>query len=148
MLHQIIYSSKATSPMTSADLEKILHDARTGNEARGISGALVYVDRIFFQILEGEREAVRSVVESIRADSRHSEMKVFRESDVDERIFPDWRMAYLTASAGEMAAWAGLEGSESVETLLARVQEDSARVPGILVHILQALASRSERPGS
>jgi Sensors of blue-light using FAD len=41
MPFQIMYSSQATEPMTATDLEKILTDARAGNEARNVTGALV-----------------------------------------------------------------------------------------------------------
>jgi hypothetical protein len=55
MPYQIMYSSQATKPMTVAALEEILADARAGNEERNVTGALVYVDGVFFQIIEGER---------------------------------------------------------------------------------------------
>ena len=41
MPYQIMYSSQATEPMTVTDLEKILTDARAGNQARGVTGAPV-----------------------------------------------------------------------------------------------------------
>ena len=34
MTHQVAYSSRASEPMTAASLEKILVDARAGNQAR------------------------------------------------------------------------------------------------------------------
>ena len=55
MPHQIMYSSQATKPMTVTGLEEILADARAGNEARNVTGALVYVDGVFFQIIEGDK---------------------------------------------------------------------------------------------
>ena len=44
MPYQLAYSSQAAKPMTAADLEKILVDARAGNETRNITGVLIYVD--------------------------------------------------------------------------------------------------------
>ena len=58
MPYQIMYSSQASAPMTVAGLEQILADARTGNQARDVTGALVYVDGVFFQILEGEKDVL------------------------------------------------------------------------------------------
>jgi hypothetical protein len=34
---------------------KILVDARAGNEARNVTGALVFVEGVFLQILEGDK---------------------------------------------------------------------------------------------
>lgn len=145
MLSQIIYSSKATRPMDSALLEQILVDARSGNEARDVTGVLVYVDGVFLQILEGERAVLDELLASIRADTRHDSMKVFHEAEVEERAFSDWRMAYLSPDVTDMSRWAGLEGARSIEDLLADVHRDVQRVPRILVSIVKAIAAKSAR---
>ena len=140
MLHQIMYSSQATQPMTVADLEQILVDARTGNEKRNVTGALVYVDGVFFQILEGEEAAVRALMANIASDTRHRSVKVFYEAPVDARAFHSWRMAYLSTTADQMSKWAGLSGAATIETLLADVNRNPQRAPKMLVNILSALA--------
>ncbi len=139
MPYQIMYSSQATKPMAVADLERILADARSGNQARNVTGALVYVDGVFFQILEGDKDAVRALMESIARDSRHHSVKVFHETEVGERAFESWRMAYLCPTAEQLSLWAGLPGTASVEDLLADVSRDPQRVPRILVNVLNAL---------
>lgn len=140
MPHQIIYSSQATEAMTAAELEKILEDARAGNEARGITGVLIYVDTVFFQILEGEKQAVRSLMASIARDPRHRSVKVFYEAEVAERTFGTWRMAFLSATPEELAEWLGHSGTATIEDLLAEPRLDSGRVPRFLSHVLRALA--------
>ncbi len=67
MPHQIMYSSQATEPMTVTGLEEILTDARTGNQTRNVTGALVYVDGVFFQIIEGDKDVV------YKSDGKHRE---------------------------------------------------------------------------
>ncbi len=143
MICQAIYSSRAARPMDAAALEEILVDARRGNAARDVTGALVYADGVFLQILEGEREVLRRLLDSIRADSRHESMKVFHVCEVAERAFAHWRMAYLSPDAGEMSRWAGLDGTQTIDGLLAEIHRDPARVPRILVSIVQALAAQS-----
>lgn len=146
MPYQVIYSSRATDPMGSSELEEILEDARKGNEARDVTGVLLYTDGVFLQILEGERNTVQSLLSSIRADERHGDMKVFYESEVPTRAFSDWRMAYLSPDLGEMARWAGLDATESIEQLLDHVHGDAGRVPSILVSILEAIAVQAKHP--
>ncbi len=140
MPYQIMYSSQATQPMTVTGLEGILTDARTGNEAHNVTGALVYVDGVFFQILEGDKDVVTSLMSSIARDSRHHSVKVIYEAEVDARAFESWRMAYLSPTAEQMSVWAGLPGTATVETLLADVNRDPHRVPRILVSALKTLA--------
>jgi hypothetical protein len=139
MPYQIMYSSQATEPMTITGLEAILTDARTGNEARNVTGALVYVDGVFFQIIEGDKDVVHNLMASIASDSRHQSVKIFYEAEVDVRAFESWRMAYLRATAEQMSKWAGLPGTATVEELLMDINRGPHRVPRILVNILNAL---------
>ena len=126
--------------MTVAGLEAILADARTGNEARNVTGALVYVDGVFFQIIEGEEDVVRGLMASIASDSRHHSVQVFYEAEVDVRAFGSWSMAYVCTTPEQMSKWAGLPGTATVEELLADINRGPDRVPRILVNVLKALA--------
>ena len=139
MPYQIMYSSQATEPMTVPDLEKILTDARAGNQACGVTGALVYVDGVFFQILEGDEAVVRKLMANIASDSRHKAVKVCHEAQVDARAFESWNMAYLAPTAQEMSAWAGLPATATVEEVLADVNRNPDRSPRILINVLNAL---------
>lgn len=141
MLYQLMYSSQATAPMTVDDLEQILVDARTGNEERNVTGVLVYVDGVFFQILEGEGRVVREVMTSIARDTRHCSVKVFHESEVDARAFDSWRMAYLSPTAEQVSAWAGLPGTTTIENLLDELHRNPQRAPTMLLSLLNALAT-------
>lgn len=140
MPYQLIYSSQATAPMSAASLEEILNDARTGNQSRDITGALVYVDGVFLQMIEGEKDAVLALMSGIAHDSRHSSVTVFYEAEVETRAFPSWSMAYLSPTPDEMSAWAGLQGSDTIDNLLAHIHHDTNLVPKFLVSIVEALA--------
>lgn len=139
MPYQIMYSSQATEPVTAIDLEKILADARSGNEARSVTGVLVYVDGVFFQILEGDEAVVRNLMANIASDTRHQSVKVFYEAQIDVRAFESWSMAYLGPTAQEMSTWAGLPATATVEEVLAHVDRHPDRVPRTLITALKAL---------
>ena len=140
MTYQLIYSSQATAPMSVNDLEKILVDARAGNEKRNITGALVYVDGVFLQVLEGERDTVLSLMRSIGDDSRHSSVKIFHQAEVDRPTFGSWRMAYLSATPEQMAIWAGLDGTASIESILNDIHREPHHGSQIVETIFRALA--------
>lgn len=140
MPYQMMYSSQATRPMSAADLERILVDARVGNEARNVTGALIHVEGVFVQVLEGEEPVLRELMAGIARDSRHRSVKVFYESPVAERAFASWRMAYLSPTAEEMSTWAGLPGTATIQSILAEIGRDPHRGPGFLVSILRVLA--------
>ncbi|MDP3874221.1 MAG: BLUF domain-containing protein [Methyloversatilis sp.] len=140
MTFQIVYSSQATGLMTAAELEQILVDARAGNEARNVTGALVFVDGVFLQILEGEEGVVRSLMANIARDTRHDTVTVFHEAEVEAPTFGTWRMAYVSATPQDMSAWAGLPGTATVDALLKDIGRDPHRVPQILASILRHIA--------
>lgn len=139
MLIQVIYSSKAVAPMSVDGLQQILADARVGNEARDVTGALIYVDGVFLQVLEGERDTVRGLMRNIAADTRHTDLKVFHEAEVDHRMFATWRMAYLDASPDQLSAWAGHPGATTIDVVVADLERDATRVARVATGILRAL---------
>ena len=140
MLYQLIYSSRAAQPMTPAALEEILVDARAGNATHDITGALVYVDGVFIQILEGDRDDVNRLLASIADDPRHRSLKVFYEAEIERRAFASWRMAYVAATREQMLAWAGLPAATTIDELLADISRDASRGAEILRNILQTVA--------
>jgi len=139
MPYQLVYSSQATQPMTATDLEKILADARVGNETRNVTGVLIYVDGVFFQILEGDKDVVVALMKSIRQDSRHSSVKIISENEASERAFGSWTMAYLNATPDQMSIWAGLSGTTTIEAILEGVESHPQGIAQIARGILEAL---------
>lgn len=105
MIYQIVYSSLPAISMGREELENILACARTKNATIGVTGALVYADGSFLQILEGEQDKVRNLMESISRDTRHKEVSVLRAGEVSSRVFPDWKMAYVSVSREQIAQW-------------------------------------------
>ena len=145
MLWQVIYSSKVSQPLGSADLEQLLVAARTSNEACGVTGVLIYVDGVFVQVLEGDRATLDELVAGIRDDVRHEAMTVFHDAEIGERAFRDWRMAFLSPDLAQLSRWADLQGTRSIQELLTHVYRDPHRVPRILISIVKAIAEQARR---
>lgn len=138
VLCQLIYSSMATEIMPKSKLYKILVQARTANALKDVTGLLVFVDGLFLQVLEGEREVVTALMKKIEGDPRHKDVKIISDSDVSSRTFAAWRMAYVTPSAKELATWAGLRNTTTVEATLGMLQSEPGRVPAVLGSLLTA----------
>jgi hypothetical protein len=141
MPYQVIYSSNANQEMSVEDLAKILEDARAGNETRGVTGALVYVDGVFLQVLEGDKDTVHILMRSIAADSRHSAVQVFHAAEVEQREFGSWRMAYLDATATQLSEWAGLPGSGTIDSILKDLAREPTRASNVAAGVLRALVA-------
>lgn len=143
ILRRIIYSSRASDPLSVEEAQTLLKDARNGNARRNVSGVLIYKDEIFLQVLEGEHDVLERLMRNIIADSRHCDVEVIRDSPIDKRDFDAWRMAYLSPSESELARWVGLEGATSVNEMLAHIRRSGAVMPGLLLSLVSALDSRS-----
>jgi hypothetical protein len=76
-------------------LSSLLDVARSNNSDLNITGLLAYHDGNYFQVLEGERQAVLGLYEKIEKDKRHRGALVVQSGEVTERTFSDWRMAFL-----------------------------------------------------
>ena len=72
----------------------ILASARRNNARLGITGALLFSDGCFAQVLEGAREDIEAVFETIQCDLRHSDATIMHLHAVEERSFGDWSMAF------------------------------------------------------
>ncbi len=93
-MHRIIYCSRATTDLTGDDLVDLLAVARTRNDAVGLSGMLLYSSQSFLQVLEGERGALDATYERIKADSRHSNLRLLADVPVTNRLFAGWSMGF------------------------------------------------------
>ena len=89
---RLLYFSTARAGMTRDEVAEITRHAAAANRENGITGALAFNSRNFCQVLEGEEEVVRALVDKIRGDARHSGFKVLDEKRIETRHFPDWSM--------------------------------------------------------
>ena len=106
-LFHLGYVSTETRDLCSADMVKLLTDARRINSSRDITGLLLHRDRSFYQVLEGAEDVVRQTFDRIEKDERHTAIDVLFEGEVDEREFPDWQMGFLNLDGIDLEALQG-----------------------------------------
>lgn len=95
-MHELFYCSMATREMQDADILDLLEVSREKNSRLEVTGLLVYQKRTreFMQILEGEKQVIFDLLETIKADKRHQSLKLIYEGEVPERSFKDWTMGF------------------------------------------------------
>lgn len=106
---QISYISSATRSMSQEDLEDILRASRENNARLGITGMLLYGNKTFIQIMEGEEKVVSELIEKIKRDPRHSDFHVLRKKSIDHREYADWSMGFKRVSEDDFQAVQGME---------------------------------------
>ncbi|MEI6159783.1 MAG: BLUF domain-containing protein [Roseococcus sp.] len=97
-LHSIAYFSRSNLRGDEAELKAqvmdILSTAWRKNRQKELTGALLFSDGCFAQVLEGPREALEETFEEIECDPRHSDVTILHFHPVAERSFPGWSMAF------------------------------------------------------
>ena len=91
-LSVIVYRSRALYPPSDVDLLYLLAHARENNRAADLTGVILYDRGHFFQWLEGTNQQLGKLWNKIRADSRHSEIKVLADQEIPVRLFEGWSM--------------------------------------------------------
>jgi Sensors of blue-light using FAD len=147
MPYQVIYSSASSTPLQQEDLQDILVQARSKNARAGITGALAYVDGCFLQVLEGEAAAVQQLMARIAIDLRHETVTVLQAGEIAAAAFPDWQMAYVSATSAQVAEWAGLNARTELPETLAALRQDRAKTMQLSKSILSVLMDEAQSKG-
>jgi diguanylate cyclase (GGDEF)-like protein/PAS domain S-box-containing protein len=108
-LYFLIYVSQAVQAISLQDLEDLLSKSHTFNRSAGLTGCLIHQDGYFLQMLEGEQKAVSALMEKIKVDPRHHQVRIAIEGPTRHRVFTDWGMAMrdlsARADAPNFSAW-------------------------------------------
>lgn len=99
-LLQIVYISRST--FESAELvnkiepniARILAKSRLNNRKNGLVGVLYFGDGVFFQCLEGEEDAVNSLLKKLEDDTRHKDLKIISKKYISKLSFGEWAMKF------------------------------------------------------
>lgn len=82
----LTYVSRSLIHMSRADLEALQRESYRYNDSQNIRGALMYLNGIWLQTLEGSQKSVLEIFRKIKADPRHTDVVAVHtgptESDV------------------------------------------------------------------
>ena len=95
MLVRLLYASRATTPTDTSVHDSILEQSRTRNPRLGITGILCYSDNLFIQVLEGGRDEVCELYNTIVRDGRHQHVRILGFEEIRERRFGSWTMGQV-----------------------------------------------------
>jgi hypothetical protein len=96
LTYQLAYVSLSRLPLSDTMLSNILRVSRRNNDRDEITGILMYEDKTFFQVLEGEQSVVKDCYyKRIFNDLRHSGFSLIWYGLAERRVFSDWAMGYV-----------------------------------------------------
>ena len=95
MLVRLLYASRPAAPLTTAVVDSILAQSRAHNPRLGITGVLCYSQDLFLQVLEGGRDEVCELYNTIVRDDRHDHVRILSYEEIAERRFGNWTMGHV-----------------------------------------------------
>jgi hypothetical protein len=101
-LSHLIYASSAESKMSDAELRTILARARSVNSQLDITGILLHIEGDYFQVLEGDAEAIDSLYAKIAHDRRHKNVVLIVREPIASRSFADWSMGFASVTSKDV----------------------------------------------
>jgi hypothetical protein len=94
----LVYASTGNQTFDEEALNLLSKQAAEKNRRLDVTGYLNFSRGVFFQYLEGEKKPVVDLMDVIQRDGRHRVTNLVSLGEVGERLFPEWRMRYLSTS--------------------------------------------------
>ena len=93
MFERIAYVSRALPSTDLREVHHIVSVANNRNSESGLTGALIYLDGHFLQVIEGLPGPLQERFAIIAADPRHTELSVRLTAKINSLAFPESWMA-------------------------------------------------------
>ena len=93
-LIELTYVSEPAQNMSFLGLMRILYHSYSNNQALGITGALIYENNKFGQVIEGLEKDIEALWKKIQKDSRHKNVRLIESKQISERSFSKWTMVF------------------------------------------------------
>jgi hypothetical protein len=90
-LRRITYVSRTRQSISEPDIRQIWGAAEVLHRRMDLSGLLAFTGPHFVQVIEGDSHDVETLMDMIRADTRHAELHVFCDETIERRRFDHWR---------------------------------------------------------
>ena len=94
-IRHVIYISKASDDFNVTELRELAEVAARNNKLRSITGALLFIDNCFIQVIEGDEQSMSELLDKLEADPRHHDIRIISDRLEESRHFPDWSMGLV-----------------------------------------------------
>lgn len=94
MLKTICYISDSNGYDSLSELNKLYLKAKANNFRRNITGIIIYKNKNFLQVLEGEQTVVDKTYDKIKYDPRHKNIFKVINTSIEQRIFEDYNFGF------------------------------------------------------
>ena len=93
-LIELTYVSEPAQEMSFLGLMRLLYHSYLRNTSMGITGALIFENNRFGQVIEGPRTQIEELWEKIQKDTRHKNIRLIESKPIENRSFSKWTMVF------------------------------------------------------
>jgi hypothetical protein len=104
----LVYKSVATDLFDPGRIDDLCQQAFIFNNSKGITGLLIYHEKIFFQWIEGSENDIFLLYEKLKKDPRHQYLREILYTDSASRQFNGWGMKAVYSNM-DMSGIPGIE---------------------------------------
>ncbi|WP_206057538.1 EAL domain-containing protein [Nitrincola schmidtii] len=90
----LIYISRPVDDAQTEQFQQIAEKATYSNRLVGVTGRLILLDGAFIQYLEGKEIIINQLFQKICHDTRHTDVTLLMNGNIDQRLFMDWYMGF------------------------------------------------------
>ena len=105
ILRCIIYLSHAKVAFNEAQLQQLLRQASSRNQALDVTSMLLYGQEQFLQVLERQQALVQNLYDHIQRDPRHRDVTTFADKQIAHRFFEGWATPKTRSSFSGVRSW-------------------------------------------
>lgn len=98
MHYALSYVSTAQKDLEPSEVVELLDQTEVRNNKLGIHGLLIYSEGNFFEVLEGKKDLILELYESIRQDDRHKNIIPIFEKSINDKPFDPENGYFLSAN--------------------------------------------------
>lgn len=118
-LYEVLYVSTLAPGAPLSVVGSIAGTSRIKNQAKDLTGILIFDGMRFCQQIEGEQKEVMALLESIREDARHTAVEILHHGSIETRRFKNFSLAYAPIDdADPLDALEKLDGEAAVAAFL------------------------------
>jgi Sensors of blue-light using FAD len=93
-LISLSYISNAFEEITFLGNLRLLVHASLNNQKHNITGLLIYKNKRFAQVIEGDKVSIERVWSKIQRDTRHKDIQLLTKEPILNRSFSKWSMLF------------------------------------------------------
>jgi Sensors of blue-light using FAD len=93
-LIELTYVSEPAQEMSFLGLMRLLYHSYLRNTSIGVTGALIFENNRFGQVIEGPRTQIEDLWEKIQKDTRHKNIRLIESKLIEHRSFSKWTMIF------------------------------------------------------